>query len=111
MTALLIRAQVELDQRHELMQMCRSWLSNQLPSGCLERRLYEDVMAPTQLLLAEEWPDQEAVNSYLSSEGFRALIGAIKVLGQLVDVRISESKVIEAGSGESRGTKKDEYCN
>jgi len=99
-TALLIRAQVELDQRHELMQMCRSWLSNQLPSGCLERRLYEDVMAPTQLLLVEKWRDQKAVNSYLSSERFRALIGAIKVLGQLVDVRISESRVIETGSGE-----------
>lgn len=83
--------------------MCRSWLSNQLSQGCLERRLYEDVMAPTQLLLVEEWPDQEAVNSYLSSERFRAMVGAVKVLGKLIDVRICEVNIIEAGADLTNG--------
>ena len=32
------------------------------------------------------------MNSYLSSQQFRALIGAVKVLGKLVDVRIFRSK-------------------
>ena len=78
--------------------MCKSWLgSNQLPAACLERRVYEDATTPTNLLLVEQWLDKEAMNSYLSSERFRALIGAVKVLGELVDVRISEAKVIEAG--------------
>jgi quinol monooxygenase YgiN len=95
---IIIRAEVEPDQRRELMQMCKSWIaSNQLPAACLERRVYEDAIAPTYLLLVEEWLDTVAMNSYLSSERFRALIGAIKVLGELVDVRISESKVIESG--------------
>ncbi len=97
MIGILIRAQVEPDQRRELMQMCKSWLSNQLPAACLERRVYEDVVSPTHLLLVEQWLDKEAMNSYLSSERFRALVGAVKVLGELVDVRISEAKVIEAG--------------
>ena len=98
MTGILIRARVEPDQRRELMQMCKSWLvSNQLPAACLERRVYEDATTPTNLLLVEQWLDTEAMNSYLSSERFRALIGAVKVLGELVDVRISEAKVIEAG--------------
>ena len=98
MTGILIRAQVEPEQRRELMQMCKSWLgSNQLPAACLERRVYEDATTPTNLLLVEQWLDKEAMNSYLSSERFRALIGAVKVLGELVDVRISEAKVIEAG--------------
>jgi quinol monooxygenase YgiN len=78
------------------MQMCKVWLSNQLPAACLERRLYEDVISPTHLLLVEQWLDNEAMSSYLSSERFRALIGAIKVLGELVDVRISETTVVEA---------------
>jgi quinol monooxygenase YgiN len=94
---ILIRAQVEPDQRRELMQMCKSWISTQLPAACLERRVYEDVISPTHLLLVEQWFDKEAMNSYLSSERFRALIGAVKVLGELVDVRTSEAKVIEAG--------------
>jgi len=80
------------------MQMCKSWLvANQLPAACLERRVYEDATAPTNLLLVEQWLDTEAMNSYLSSERFRALIGAVKVLGELVDVRISETRLIEAG--------------
>ena len=33
MTGILIRAQVEPEQRRELMQMCKSWLSNQLPAA------------------------------------------------------------------------------
>jgi quinol monooxygenase YgiN len=45
----------------------------------------------------EQWSDKEAMNSYLSSERFRALIGAVKVLGIFVDVRTSETTVIEAG--------------
>ena len=98
MIGILIRAQVEPDQRRELMQMCKTWLgASHLPAACLERRVYEDAVAPTHLLLVEEWLDKAAMHSYLSSERFRALIGGIKVLGELVDVRISETNVIEAG--------------
>ena len=98
MTGILIRALVDPDQRRELMQMCKSWLvANQLPAACLERQVYEEATAPTNLLLVEQWLDTEAMNSYLSSERFRALIGAVKVLGELVDVRISETRLIEAG--------------
>lgn len=98
MTGILIRATVEPDQRREVIQMCKSWLaSNHLPSACLERRVYEDARTPTNLLLVEEWLDMAAMNSYLSSERFRALIGTIKMLGELVDIRISEAKVIEVG--------------
>jgi len=47
------------------------------------------------LLLVEQWSDKEAMKAYLSSEPFRALIGAVKGLGKLVNVQISKSKVIE----------------
>lgn len=97
MATILITAQIEPDQRHELVQMCKSWLSDQLPSACLERRLYEDVIAPTHLLLAEEWSDDQAMNFYLSSEQFRAVVGAVKVLGKLINICIAQVRVIEAG--------------
>ena len=98
MTGILIRARVELEQRRELMQMFKETsLPNRLPAACLERRLYEEAVAPTNLLLIEQWSDEVAMNSYLSSEQFRALIGAVKVLGELVDIRISEANVIEGG--------------
>jgi quinol monooxygenase YgiN len=71
--------------------------SNHLPAACVERRLYEEAIAPMNLLLVEEWSDPVPMNSYMSSEQFRALIGAVKVLGELVDIRISEATVIEGG--------------
>ena len=98
MTGLLIRAVVKPEQRHELMQMFKeSSRPDQLPATCLERRVYEETGLPTNVLLVEQWSDDAAMNSYLTSDQFRALIGAVKVLGQLIDVRISETKVIEAG--------------
>jgi quinol monooxygenase YgiN len=96
---IIIRAEVEPDQRHELIQMCKSWLaSNQVPQACSERRVYEDVISPTRLLLVEEWSNEEAMRSYLSSERFRALLGAVKVLGNLVDLRVFETEVLEGGT-------------
>jgi quinol monooxygenase YgiN len=93
---LAIRARVEPDQRHELMQMFKETSRpDQLPESCLERRVYEEAYLPTNLLLVEQWSDRAAMNSYLSSDQFRALIGAVKVLGKMVDVRIFEAESIQ----------------
>ena len=98
MTGIIIRARVEPEHRHELMQMFKETSQmNQLPAACLERRLYEEAISPMNLLLVEGWSDAAAMNVYISSERFRALIGAVKVLGELVDIRISEATLIEAG--------------
>jgi quinol monooxygenase YgiN len=98
LVGIIITAQVEPDQQHELMQMCKSWLtSNQMPAACLEKGIYQDAISPTHLLLIEQWSDEEAMNSRLSSDEFRALIGAIKVLGKLVHVCTVEAKIVESG--------------
>jgi quinol monooxygenase YgiN len=94
MTVIVIRSRVEPDERHELMQMFKDTSQpNQLPAACLERRLYEEALLPNNLLLIEQWSERLAMHSYLSSDQFRALIGAVKVAGTLVDVRIFESEV------------------
>ena len=96
MIGIVIRAGVEPEQRHELMQMFKETSRpDQLPVACLERRVYEEAHLPTNLLLVEQWPDKAAMNSYLSSDQFRALIGAVKVLGKWADVRIFEAKSIQ----------------
>ena len=98
MVRLIVRAEVDADQQHELMRTCKSWVaSDHLPGSCLERRVYQDAVSPTCLVLVEKWFSEQAMTSYLSSEQFRALIGAVKVLGRLVDIRVSESKVVESG--------------
>jgi quinol monooxygenase YgiN len=76
MIGVVIRAGVEPYQQHELMQMFKETSRpDQLPAACLERRVYEEAHAPTNLLLVEQWSDKAAMNSYLSSDQFRALIG------------------------------------
>ena len=96
MIGLAIRARVEPHQRHELMQMFKETSQpDQLPVACLERRVYEEAGLPTSLLLVDQWLDKAAMNTYLSSDQFGALIGAVKVLGELVDVRICEAESIQ----------------
>lgn len=97
MPVVKIRARVDAEQRRELMQMCKSWIADSSLSACLERHVYEDVHSPTDLLLVEVWSDEVGMRSYLSTERFRALIGAVKVLGNLVDVCICQETVVEAG--------------
>ena len=95
MTGVLIRARVDPDQRRELMTMFKEInQSMQLPASCLERRVYEEMISPTNLLVVEEWSDMAAMHSYLSSSRFQALIGVVKVLGTLVEVRTFESACI-----------------
>ena len=96
MIGVIIRARVEPHQRHELMQMFNEISRpDRLPVACLERRIYEECHLPTNLLLVEQWSEKGALNSHLSSDQFRALIGAVKVLGKLVDVRIFEASSIQ----------------
>jgi quinol monooxygenase YgiN len=98
MTAIITKARVKPEHRHELLQMFKDTSqTDQLPAACLERRLYEEAIAPTNLLLVEEWSDSAAMHRYMASERFRALIGAVKVLGELVDIRTSEATLIENG--------------
>src|SRR4029077_4983178 len=96
MIGIVIRAEVEPNQRHELMQMFKETSrTDQLPVACLERRVYEEAYLPANLLLVEHWSDKEAMHSYVSSDQFRALLGAVKVLGKLVYVRIFEANSIQ----------------
>jgi len=96
MIGVVIRAGIEPDRRYELMQMFKETSrSDQLPVACLERRIFEEAGLPSNLLLVEQWSNKAAMSSYLSADQFRALIGAVKVLGKLVDVRIFEAKSIQ----------------
>jgi quinol monooxygenase YgiN len=95
MIGVVIRAGTEPEQRHKLMQMFKETSRpDQLPVACSERRVYEEAHLPNNLLLVEQWSDKAAMNSYLASDQFRALIGAVKMLGKLVDVRVFEANSI-----------------
>jgi quinol monooxygenase YgiN len=52
--------------------------------GC---EVFEDLAVANRFLWSEWWPSVEECESAQDSERFRALIGAIKVLGSLESVR------------------------
>jgi quinol monooxygenase YgiN len=77
---ILIRAQVEPNKQHEMIQMCNGWLAlSNLPPACLERHVYQAARSQKDLLLIEQWSGEVAMNAYLSSDRFRALVGAVKL--------------------------------
>ncbi|MGB7950805.1 MAG: antibiotic biosynthesis monooxygenase [Candidatus Binatia bacterium] len=97
MPAILIKAEVDADRRYELFQVLKgATAAEQMPVGCLDRRLYEEVQAPLRFLMIEHWSDEAAMDEYKSSTGFRALIGAIKVLGTLESLlTVKEETIVQ----------------
>ncbi len=49
--------------------------------------VFEDLAVPNRFLWSEWWPGQEESEAAEASDRFRALLGAIKVLGSLESVR------------------------
>lgn len=50
--------------------------------------LTKSVDDSTLYLYTEEWQDKEALHEHLSTDIFHALLGAMKVLGDIIDSRI-----------------------
>jgi quinol monooxygenase YgiN len=59
-------------------------------SGRTEHRLFEEVGRLDQFLWKEQWNDAKSLESYFHSNNFRALLGAILVLGKLNEIRMGE---------------------
>jgi quinol monooxygenase YgiN len=105
MTVVLIRIGVDAERRYELLQtLMAEARTKELPEGCLERRLYEEVDSHLEkLLLIGSWSNRDVLNAYVSSEKFQVLMGAVKVLGSLEDLRIlDESTPGESGAREQQ---------
>lgn len=64
-------------------------------SGRTEQRLLEEVGRPNHLLWKEQWNDAKSLESYFRSNNFRALLGAILVLGKLDEIRMGELSPVQ----------------
>jgi quinol monooxygenase YgiN len=52
-------------------------------NGCITKSLYQFIDDENAFCYMEEWNSQRNMKRYLQSDIFRALIGAIKVLGEV----------------------------
>jgi len=55
--------------------------------GCLERKLFEQVDNVDNFLWREQWENQSALDLYSQGEKFGAMMGAINILGTLIQKR------------------------
>jgi quinol monooxygenase YgiN len=62
--------------------------------------IFEDLERPNRFLWTEWWPDPGGLDDQVETDRFRALLGAIRVLGSLESVRQVSRR---SASGETSG--------
>ena len=93
MVGLEILVSIQAGQRQEFLQTIDLFRSHQAKDpariGC---NIYETVGAPNQFLWVEKWTDQNLLDEYMKTGRFKALMGAIQVLGELNSLELVELK-------------------
>jgi quinol monooxygenase YgiN len=84
MVGLEILISIQSGQRQEFLQtidmFCSQREKDKARIGC---KIFETVGTPNQFLWVEKWTDQRLLDDYMKSARFKALLGAIQVLGEL----------------------------
>jgi quinol monooxygenase YgiN len=90
MNTISIFLRIFRQKREEFLQTVHSLQSDlKQDQGLISSTLYQDVDDPEQFHLITEWETDQDYDSYLGSEQFRILIGALKVLSEETEVRYS----------------------
>ena len=55
--------------------------------ACIDRSIFECIDTPDRFLWLEEWIDFQSLDHYMKTDRFKALLGAVQVLGELVELR------------------------
>ena len=81
MIGIEIEMEVRPRKRSEFLQALESLVpSGEGAGACVSCAVYENVDHHNRFLWVERWPDREQLQQRLSSDPFRALMGAVRVL-------------------------------
>jgi quinol monooxygenase YgiN len=89
MVSLEILVRIPSTHRQEFMQTFEIFSDKQkdhrqASSGaCLDRSIFECIGSPNCFLWIEKWADPQSLEAYMKTDRFKALLGAIQVLGEL----------------------------
>ena len=93
MVGLEILVSIQSGQRQEFLQTIEMFRSQQMKDdariGCT---IFETVGAPNQFLWVEKWVTQNLLQDYMKTGRFKALLGAMQVLGELNSIELVELK-------------------
>ena len=93
MVGVEIHIRLEKEKRYEFLQAVRFCsLKCKEISACIEQMLYENVFEEGRFMWVEHWDNAESLKTHLQSDPFRALLGAVDVLGQIETGFLTELK-------------------
>ena len=89
MVGIEISVEVRPEKRDEFLQAVET-LSPLGEEGkqCQSQEIYEDHGQRNRFLWVERWQDNEKLQARLDSDRFRALLGAVRVLGTVEDMQL-----------------------
>ena len=86
-----ILVQIHSGKRQEFLQTSE-WFQNQLTKICagtfVDLTVFEAVGKPNHFLWIEKWTDLEPLELHMNTDRFRTLLGAIEVLGKLIELQV-----------------------
>jgi quinol monooxygenase YgiN len=90
-----ILVSIQPEKRQEFLQTIEMFRSQQdRDKARINCSIFETVGTPNQFLWVEKWTDQKLLEDYMKTGRFKALLGAIQVLGELNNLHIAETKML-----------------
>ena len=91
MVGLQIVVTIPSGNRQEFLQAIDMLCSQQGPhSDPADDYIFEAVDTPYRFIYLRQWSDRKSLDNFLKTNRFRALLGAIQVLGQLKTIQLVE---------------------
>jgi quinol monooxygenase YgiN len=91
MVGLQIMVTIPSGNRQEFLQAIDMLCSQQMPhSDPADDYLFEAVDTPYRFICLKQWSDRKSLDNFLKTDRFRALLGAMQVLGKLETIRLVE---------------------
>ena len=89
MIVVKIRVEVLPDKRQEFEQAA-CWLidSQSREEGNILKSIYQDLCTPNTYYYLEEWDSRKNLKAHFQSDNFRALLGGMKVLGEITEAKV-----------------------
>lgn len=96
MVGLEILVSIQSGQRQEFLQTIDLFRCQQDKKDArIDGSIFETVGTPNQFLWVEKWTDWRSLDNYMKTSRFKALLGAVQVLGELNSLHIAEIKVLK----------------
>ena len=84
MILLKIETQIDSAKRLEFEQAIRFIISSKVEDNRKHHcRIYQDIEIPESFIYMEDWDNEESIRAYMKTDGFKSLIGSMKVLGEI----------------------------